>query len=105
MFAERMELLRVRLAEAEPLMPKSSKVTDTNILSVADVELDSVFQKNRSWCLVTNSILQPGMVLTVDGPVSVKKTFRAQVGDSFIVTEKGYEPLTEFAKDLEDVVC
>jgi len=43
MFAERMERLRVRLAEAEPLMPKSSKVPDTNILSVADAELDSVF--------------------------------------------------------------
>ncbi|MEC9219464.1 MAG: hypothetical protein VX967_01995 [SAR324 cluster bacterium] len=43
MFAERMERMRVRLAEAKPLMPKSSKVTDTNILSVADVELDSVF--------------------------------------------------------------
>ena len=51
------------------------------------------------------TILQPGMVLAVDGSVSVKKTFRAQVGDSFIVTENGYEPLTEFAKDLEDVVC
>ena len=51
------------------------------------------------------TILQPGMVLSVDGSVSVKKTFRAQVGDSFIVREKGYEPLTEFAKDLEDVVC
>ena len=36
MFAERMERLRVRLAEAEPLMPKSSKVTDTNILSVLE---------------------------------------------------------------------
>jgi len=51
------------------------------------------------------TILQPGMVLAVDGSVSVKKTFRAQVGDSFIVTENGYEPLTEFVKDLEDVVC
>ena len=51
------------------------------------------------------TILQPGMVLAVDGSVSVKKTFRAQVGDSFILTENGYEPLTEFAKDLEDVVC
>lgn len=51
------------------------------------------------------TILQPGMVLAVDGSVSVKKTFRAQVGDSFIVTENGYEPLTEFAKDLEDLVC
>ena len=43
MFAERIERLRVRLTEDEPLMPKSSKVPDTNILSVADVELDSVF--------------------------------------------------------------
>ena len=38
-----MERLRVRLAEAEALMPKSYKVPDTNILSVADVELDSLF--------------------------------------------------------------
>ena len=43
MFAERMERLRVRLAKAEPLMPKSSKVPDTNILSDADKELVSVF--------------------------------------------------------------
>ena len=43
MFAERMERMRVRLTEDEPLMPKSYKVPDTNILSVADVELDSVF--------------------------------------------------------------
>ena len=50
------------------------------------------------------TILQPGMVLAVDGYVSVKKTFRAQVDESFIVTEKGYEPLTKFSKDLEDLV-
>ena len=50
------------------------------------------------------TVLQPGMVLAVDGSVSVKKTFRAQVGDSFIVTKNGYEPLTEFPIDLEDVV-
>ena len=45
MFAERMERLCVRLTEDEPLIPKSSKVTDTNILSVAGMELDSVFRK------------------------------------------------------------
>ena len=50
------------------------------------------------------TVLQPGMVLAVDGSVSVKKTFRAQVGDSFIVTKDGYEPLTKFPIDLEDVV-
>ena len=43
MFGERMERRRGRLAEAEPLMPKSFKVPDTNILSVADAELVSVF--------------------------------------------------------------
>ena len=43
MFAERMERLRVRLAEAKQLMQKSPKVPDTNILSVADADLDSVF--------------------------------------------------------------
>ena len=43
MFTERMERLPFRLAEAEPLMPKSYKVPDTNILSVADSDLDSVF--------------------------------------------------------------
>jgi Xaa-Pro aminopeptidase len=50
------------------------------------------------------TILQPGMVLAVDGSVSIAKTFRAQVGDSFIVTEDGYEALTSHPKALEDVV-
>lgn len=49
------------------------------------------------------TILQPGMVLAVDGSVSVQ-TFRAQVGDSFIITESGYEPLTEHPKAIDDVV-
>ena len=43
MFAERMERLCVCLAEDKLLTPKSSKVPDTNILSVADAELVSVF--------------------------------------------------------------
>ena len=74
-------------------MPKSSKVPDTNILSVADAELVSVLEKPQL-VFGDKTILQPGMVLAVDGSVSVKKTFRTQVGDSFIVTENGYEPLT-----------
>ncbi len=50
------------------------------------------------------TILQPGMVLAVDGSVSVAKSFRAQVGDSFIVTEDGYEQITEHPKALEDMI-
>ncbi len=50
------------------------------------------------------TVLQPGMVLAVDGSVSIANSFRAQVGDSFIVTEDGYEQLTQHPKALEDVV-
>jgi len=50
-----------------------------------------------------STILQPGMVLAVDGSVSLE-TFRAQVGDSFIITDTGWEPLTHHPKALEEVV-
>lgn len=50
------------------------------------------------------TVLRPGMVLAVDGSVSVAKSFRAQVGDSFIITESGYEQLTRHPKALEDII-
>lgn len=50
------------------------------------------------------TILQPGMVLAVDGSVSVAKSFRAQVGDSVIVTEAGYEPLTRHPNAIGEVI-
>ena len=49
------------------------------------------------------TVLQPGMVFAVDGSVSVD-TFRAQVGDSFIITEDGWEALTEHPKSLDAVI-
>ena len=49
------------------------------------------------------TIIQPGMVLAIDGSVSVE-TFRAQVGDSVIVTEDGWEPLTQHTKVVQDVI-
>lgn len=50
------------------------------------------------------TILKPGMVMAVDGSVTLDATFRAQVGDSFILTEDGYEQLTFHPKDLTDVI-
>ena len=45
------------------------------------------------------------MVFAVDGSVTdIENSFRAQVGDSFIITESGYEPITHFSKELEDVI-
>lgn len=49
------------------------------------------------------TVLQPNMVLAVDGSVSTD-TFRAQVGDSFILTEDGYEAITTHPKSIDDVV-
>lgn len=51
-----------------------------------------------------STVLQPGMVLAVDGSVSVPGYFRAQVGDSIVVTHSGYEPLTSHPKSLDAVV-
>jgi len=50
------------------------------------------------------TVIEPGMVLAVDGSVTVAKSFRAQVGDSFIVTADGYEQITHHPKALDDVV-
>ncbi len=49
------------------------------------------------------TILQPGMVLAVDGSVTVSD-FRAQIGDSFILTEDGYEQITHHPKALSDII-
>ena len=44
------------------------------------------------------------MVFAVDGSVTVPGKFRAQVGDSFIITEDGYEQITSHPKAIEDVI-
>ena len=49
------------------------------------------------------TILEPGMVLAVDGSVTVD-AFRAQIGDSFIITQSGYEPVTDHPKTIDHLV-
>jgi Xaa-Pro dipeptidase len=49
------------------------------------------------------TLLQPGMVLAVDGSVAVDD-FRAQVGDSFILTEDGYEQITHHPKSVGEMI-
>ena len=55
--------------------------------------------------LVTGDIttLEPGMVLAVDGSVAVDN-FRAQIGDSFIITQDGYEPVTEHPQTIDQLI-
>ena len=50
------------------------------------------------------TVLEPGMVFAVDGSVTVPGKFRAQVGDSFIITEDGYEQITSHPKVLAQVI-
>jgi len=49
------------------------------------------------------TILQPGMVFAVDGSVTVD-TFRAQIGDSVIITQDGYEPVTDHNKAIDQLI-
>ena len=49
------------------------------------------------------TVIQPGMVFAVDGSVTVED-FRAQIGDSVIVTDTGVEFLTNHPKSIEDLV-
>ena len=50
------------------------------------------------------TVLEPGMVFAVDGSVTVPGKFRAQVGDSFIITKDGYEQITSHPKTLAEVI-
>ena len=49
------------------------------------------------------TVLQSGMVFAVDGGASTED-FRAQVGDSFIITKDGYEQITHHSKDIKDLI-
>ena len=49
------------------------------------------------------TILQPGMVFAVDGSVT-SENFRAQIGDSFIITETGWEAITNHPKSVDDLI-
>lgn len=46
------------------------------------------------------TVLQPGMILAVDGNLTVKD-FGVQFGDSVLITEDGFEFLTNFPRDLQ----
>ena len=49
------------------------------------------------------TVIEPGMVFAVDGSVTTD-SFRAQVGDSFIITDTGWEPLTRHPKSVGELV-
>ena len=50
------------------------------------------------------TVLKEGMVFAVDGAVNRPGKFRAQVGDSIVVTATGHEVLTNFTKKPEELI-
>ena len=50
------------------------------------------------------TVIKPGMVLAIDGSVTLNSKFRVQVGDSFIVTEDGYECITPYPNKINEVI-
>ena len=61
------------------------------------------FLENPQLVAGDKTVLQAGMVLAVDGCVSVPNRFRAQVGDSIVVTDSGYEKLTSHPLAIAEV--
>ena len=49
------------------------------------------------------TVIEPGMVFAVDGAVATD-SFRAQVGDTVIVTEDGWEQVTHHPKTIDQLV-
>ena len=49
------------------------------------------------------TVLKAGMVFSVDG-CTYAKDFRAQVGDSVIITDEGYDPITFFPNSVEESI-
>ena len=62
------------------------------------------FLENPQLVTGDKTILEPGMVLAVDGSVTLEGEFRAQVGDSFIITKDGYEQITHHSKVTMDII-
>lgn len=46
------------------------------------------------------TILQPGMTFAVDGGITVAGKLGGRIGDSIVVTESGYEYLTEYPRGV-----
>ncbi|AEV36343.1 Peptidase M24 [Pseudovibrio sp. FO-BEG1] len=46
------------------------------------------------------TVLQPGMTFAVDGGISVDGQTGGRIGDSIVVTETGFEYLTDYSRDL-----
>lgn len=46
------------------------------------------------------TVLQPGMAFAVDGGISISGVTAGRIGDSIVVTDTGYEYLTEYPRQL-----
>ena len=44
--------------------------------------------------------IEPGMAFAVDGGITIEGDFGTRVGDSVVVTEDGFEYLTDFPREL-----
>jgi Xaa-Pro aminopeptidase len=46
------------------------------------------------------TVLQAGMTFAVDGGISIDGVTAGRIGDSIVVTETGYEYITQYTREL-----
>ena len=62
------------------------------------------FLRKPKLVISNKNILEPCMVLAVDGSVTLEGEFRSQVGDSFIINNPSYEQITQQTKATGDII-
>ena len=62
------------------------------------------FNESPQLAMGDKTELVTGMVFAVDGAVNDPGVSRAQTGDSIVVTDDGYELLTHYSNDLNDLI-
>ena len=62
------------------------------------------FNEKPQLALGDKTKLLSGMVFAVDGAVNNPGVSRAQIGDSIVVTDNGFEKLTNYSNKIDDLI-
>jgi hypothetical protein len=75
-------------------------VSAHSLVSLTFLTSDEFFQLKLQRNCIFQQAVKAGMTFAVDGGITVPGKFGARVGDSIVVTENGFEYLTNYPREL-----